>query len=217
MIQKLSITLLIIGSLWVSSSSAGLISRDLDAFGDGLLTYDGDTGLEWLDLTETTNHSWNAVVVSDALGYIARGFFAPSVAQVTALFINAGAIDTDLNFLAGNYLPSLDLIDLVGCTGNCSGQVSPFSDGLVEANATQVYLGATQALIADGTAYFTDNEILFGKTESDPVVGVWLVREASQVPEPNAIALIGVGLATFGFRLKNERVAKAASMGAALH
>ena len=72
-------------------------------------------------------------------------------------------------------------------------------------------------VLCNHMAYFTDNEILFGKTESDPVVGVWLVREASQVPEPNAIALIVVGLATFGFRVKKERVANAASMGAALH
>jgi len=206
MTHKFFATLLLIVSLWVPASSAGLISTDLDAVGDGLLTYDESTGLEWLDLTETTNHSWHTVVVDDVLGFMARGFFAPDIAQLATLFINAGAVDTDLNLVAGNFLPSLGLIGLVGCTGNCSGQVSPFSNGFVEAGVTQAYLGATQALVADQLAYFTDNEITFQKTVAAPEVGVWLAREAIQVPEPAGIGLLGIGLGGLGFFIVRRRV-----------
>ena len=43
--------------------SATLISTDLiEGSGDGLLTFDTETLLEWLDLTETTNQSYNDVM-----------------------------------------------------------------------------------------------------------------------------------------------------------
>ena len=93
MTHKPTATLLLIAGLWVSASSAGLISKDLDSAGDGLLTSDESTGLEWLDFSETTNSPWNAIVVSDALGSMAGGFFAPSISQLTTVFVNAGAVD----------------------------------------------------------------------------------------------------------------------------
>ena len=43
----------------VSPSAWGEVtSRDLRVTGDGLVTHDSETGLDWLDLTETTGLSW---------------------------------------------------------------------------------------------------------------------------------------------------------------
>ena len=48
--------------LSVCRIEGSLVVQDLHALGDGLLTLDTDTGLRWLDLTETTNRSFDDMV-----------------------------------------------------------------------------------------------------------------------------------------------------------
>lgn len=57
----LVITLLLEIILTVGIAKAGLISCDWHTAGDGLLTYDDETGLEWLDVALTLNNSINEI------------------------------------------------------------------------------------------------------------------------------------------------------------
>lgn len=67
--------------------NAELISRDLYSFGDGLLTYDTDTNLEWLDYTVT-----EGLTLADfgSTGLSGLGFALPSESTLESFMINAG-------------------------------------------------------------------------------------------------------------------------------
>lgn len=56
-----------------SGASASLLELDLLTAGDGLVTRDTETGLDWLDLTATLNLSYNDIE-ADLGGWISLGF-----------------------------------------------------------------------------------------------------------------------------------------------
>ena len=56
-----SLGLLVATLGFVQPASAALIEQDLFTSGDGLITLDTSTGLEWLDVTETLGQTYNAV------------------------------------------------------------------------------------------------------------------------------------------------------------
>ena len=72
--------------------------------GDGLLTRDAATGLEWLDLTATTNMSVEEVRANLQKGGQFEGFEYATADQVADLLANAGLLGygTDLNTTGGN-------------------------------------------------------------------------------------------------------------------
>lgn len=54
------------------TAGATLISKDLSSPGDGQLTYDSDTGLSWLNVSNTATHNYNEIL-SGFGGYITDG------------------------------------------------------------------------------------------------------------------------------------------------
>lgn len=64
-------------------------ARDLFAPGDGLVTHDPSTGLEWLDPVETENLSWNDVV-GGAGGWTAAGWRHATGSELCALIVEMG-------------------------------------------------------------------------------------------------------------------------------
>ena len=80
------------GLLFANPASAALIEQDLFAAGDGLITFDDQTGLEWLDLTETTNLSYNDVE-TDGGGWLSLGFRHATGAEVCDLMAAYAAFD----------------------------------------------------------------------------------------------------------------------------
>lgn len=65
---------------------AELLERDWQTSGDGLLTYDTATGLEWLDVTLTVNMSYNDVTAQLGTGGTYAGFVHASETQIVGLF-----------------------------------------------------------------------------------------------------------------------------------
>ena len=51
-----------------SNSNAGIMTGDYENAGDGLITIDSDTGLEWLNWTVTTNLSYNDMLTELGAG-----------------------------------------------------------------------------------------------------------------------------------------------------
>jgi hypothetical protein len=89
------ITLALLG-LSISSSSAALTSADWLSVGDGKLTID-DSGLQWLDLSETIGLSYNAVAAQLVAGGLFEGFRYATVAEVEGLWDSAGGDDRFYN------------------------------------------------------------------------------------------------------------------------
>jgi hypothetical protein len=78
------------------AAHAALSARDWQTSGDGLLTLDTATGLQWLDVTVTQGLSWNTV--TSQLGADGRftGFRRPSDAELATFWADAGIPDVVL-------------------------------------------------------------------------------------------------------------------------
>ncbi|RKZ67885.1 MAG: hypothetical protein DRQ44_05080 [Gammaproteobacteria bacterium] len=72
------------------NTSAALVSTNWKTVGDNLITRDTDSGLEWLDLTETTGLSYNDVSSKFSEGEQFAGWSYASITEVRELLNNAG-------------------------------------------------------------------------------------------------------------------------------
>lgn len=98
-----------------SLTNASLESRDLLAAGDGLVTYDSDTGFEWLDLTPTTGLSLQDLVTG-AGGWYDLGFAHASATEVQSLWEHAGITRMDGFFWEENFAGFCTLVAFMGRT-----------------------------------------------------------------------------------------------------
>lgn len=106
--------LLMFALLFAPLTHAELLKADLLAgSGDGMVTRDTLTGLDWLDVTLTVNQNYDQVRTGD---FYRQGFRHATLAEVSALFLNAGLVDDwfDVSFTQPN--ETLALIALLGST-----------------------------------------------------------------------------------------------------
>ena len=94
-IKQLFICCLFIYCLCILHTNAGavLIERDWQTPGDALLTYDTDTGLEWLDVPATSDMSYNQVAALMTPGATYESFSFASEQQVLDFFHSAKLLD----------------------------------------------------------------------------------------------------------------------------
>lgn len=75
------------------ASGEGIVDSRDNSFGEGALSLDCNTGLEWLDLTLTQGRSVNDILNGFG-GYIDAGFVVASTDQVEKLAQNFGVLNT---------------------------------------------------------------------------------------------------------------------------
>lgn len=75
--------------LSITSTQAALVESDWKNTGDALATLDTDTGIEWLDLTQTDYMSINQAEGLTGTGGIFDGWRLPTRAEVTQMMVNA--------------------------------------------------------------------------------------------------------------------------------
>jgi hypothetical protein len=88
--------------LSITSAQAALVATDWQTVGDAAATLDTETGIEWLDLTQTSNASINEI--EGLLGSTFNGWRLPSRAEVTGLMVNTFASASANMATAGNWL-----------------------------------------------------------------------------------------------------------------
>ena len=74
----------------IGSANAALVERDFLVTGDNLLTYDTESGLEWLDLEITRGMSYSEVESELVNGGSLEGFSIANAEQMTELYLNGG-------------------------------------------------------------------------------------------------------------------------------
>lgn len=185
-----------------------LLAADLAAQGDGLLTVDDRTALEWLDLTATMN----TTVTEARETWLGEGFRYAVQDEVETLFRNAGIShitinDENPNATSGNLGPVNQLIDLLGETGR--GENGRYISGvygvqLVYETGFPPYAEYQSALLSaefNSTAFaqidplpYTSSNANYFPNRND--AGLFLVRKTT-VSEPTSATLIILSL--FGF------------------
>ncbi|MES2092045.1 MAG: hypothetical protein V4532_19005, partial [Pseudomonadota bacterium] len=213
-----SILLAMLTSTVSSLAVASLSVADLSASGDGLLTVDSQSGLGWLDLTQTRGLS-----IDQASGgnWFAQGFRFASSVELNSLASHG--FNGDFVDMLGGWPASPALSAYMGgaitVLSGAIGGDAPRGDGLVPLETVMVardlvinpgpilndydqgasITTALMALIAPrdpaplGT-FVRRESLLQGVHVSNPDAGVFLVKDVAAVPEPDALLLLGVGL-----------------------
>lgn len=113
---------LLLGLVPTGASAMTLSSADLFTSGDGLLTRDSATSLEWLDLTATTGLS-RVDVLADVGGWISLGFRLATRAEVDSLWIDLGFPVTTGSFDPANDPFYASFVALLGETQPADGTI----------------------------------------------------------------------------------------------
>lgn len=185
-----------------------LISRDWLAPGDGLLTLDTKTNLEWLDVSQTAlalfpgvrlEDRYQSIVAQTQTGGQFAGFAPAIPAQALQLAVNAG-ITLGTNDFATNSAGASLLVDLIGFTqpGN-NGNL--YLLGLINEIRLDVFGRPQRSMLVvsyqpgrtptpDAAAFDVSAFFLFQRyPPGDGDMAVLLVRD---VPEPSTALLFSL-------------------------
>lgn len=185
-------------TLGASPASAVLFAVDRVVAGDGEITRDTDTGLDWLDLTLTTNVSLDDIQ-ADVGGWISDGWMHATRAEACQLFANAGntsfASTCPFQELASAFVSEAE--SLVALLGDTGGE-GPFFQGYLERpDPTKASTDFGRVGVAKSPGPTVWEVIAVGSTGADPSTGNFLVRA---IPEPSSAALLPAGLALLAAR-----------------
>ena len=191
----------------------------------GDITQDTDTGLEWLDLTESAGFSVDDVLAG-AGGFLADGWSIAHVADVDQLFINAGWDGVDQTFSPGSAANAglvSTLLSLLGETQNDGTGINIFGEGFaltdIAGDVARPFFSLSEtvsgfgriacasaghaALPSNGTADF--GRCGFPTDSAFDFIGIYLYRDITAVPEPDVLALLLVGMAAAGVARRKRK------------
>ena len=209
------------GALVCSSSFGQLIATDYKVAGDGLLTRDFSSGLEWLDVPLTYNQSIDEVAAKLKPGGEFAGFRFATHLEFDALHIGFGIPRSEMDSEEARN-PALinrtyQLQALVGSVtvDTSLGSVAHLTAGFLEKEEFlpgifYPYIGILQVLVLPGEseADYYRAESGFAEPVVDPILGMYLVRSFTPVPEIPGFGLLAgsalVGLAA-GRRIARRR------------
>ena len=176
-----------------TSANGSLLGIDWQTAGDKALTQDTTTGLQWLDLSASSNRSFSDVSTQLGVGGDFEGFRYASEVEVRTLFSNAGVPDLSGAWNLLNYQPVLDLQSLIGITRGSFGE-SFGATGDQGFNSSSVLGIGLQQQSNPSSSVYQQARVLVNNTiplDQTAFLGHWLVRP---VPVPSAVWLFGSGL-----------------------
>lgn len=191
------------------TAHAALVKQDLLTAGDGLLTLDTTTHLEWLNLTATRDLSVNQILGGTG-GWVNIGFRYANFGQVGQLLNDAGYLGSTSDYstmrLVADNLSANAFLSDFGATSPPDftfGFMSPYLCGPIIGNATRctdyVEINANGA---GSQGYAIPDSGAFGADAARDYVGSFLIRP---VPEPGTCATMIAGLGLLVALTRRER------------
>jgi len=184
----------------IGYTHAAVLSIDWQTSGENLIIRDTNSGLEWLDLTETNNVSRQNILPQLQVGGSLEGWRYANNAEVVALWANfSNDLSTSriINGLDPSVATASSFLGNIFCEASCGSWpygVSGLTSNFFEVGSTPNYsvVGANKDIGLGQTRYY-GNDDAFGhpRTASAIWFGLYLVRP---VPIPAAVWLFGSGL-----------------------
>ncbi|GAA6170633.1 hypothetical protein NBRC116592_03030 [Colwellia sp. KU-HH00111] len=186
--------LVLTSSCLVNVAKATLISDltevDWQVAGDNLLTLDGSTGLEWLDITHTAG---NSIVDTESEGFFGEFRWATQL-EIEGLFdavlIGDGYRYSTNATITSNAIRFQELFGVIDLytQGVSRGSVNPAGN-----------YGLGYVRLRDGVAAVNDPLVncCWSETNNFHRLGSWLVRSqtaSNTVPEPSTLAIFALGV-----------------------
>ncbi len=186
-----------------TAHATALLEADWQTIGDGQLTKDTATGLEWLDLTASINQSFLQVSSEFGAAGAFAGFRYATGSEVFALSSDAGIPDLSGAWNPANFEPVLALEALVGITfGSFGASIGVTGDDGISSSSRLAIM--IQANLLPNSPLFQQARVLSLDAPNDDAssfLGNWLVRSAQvQVPVPSTLWLFGLAVAIFLLR-----------------
>lgn len=196
-----------------SAASATIVSQDDAKFGAGALTFDSATGLQWLDLTLSTNLSYTYVLTQFGAGGAFEGFRYATLTELNKLETNFGFTSLNSsNLTVANGVAAYKFLNLLGNTRpTTANTVNPYTDGFIDKAEVMVVGGYCTDGKCDGSATDQGHDFsrgIYPVTYVSKDVGSFLVRTAN-VPEPTSIALFGAALASIVALRRKQSITRA--------
>ena len=202
--------------IFAQSSMAAFVGRDLHAIGDGLLTFDSATNLEWLDVTASLQRNYSDVHAQLGAGGNFSGFRYATLSEMESLFQNAGITPGDGAFVdVGQVAQVEQFVAFFGRTWFAEdGFPGPGVRGIYgQADGDEAHFMADAGINTSNntTASFIGGQCVFEcasfpDARTNPAIGSFLVREAaSVVPIPATGWLLLSGLVGLSRSAKKRR------------
>lgn len=212
----------IVGITWACLITISLnanaipISVDWKSTGDGKITYDATSKLEWLDLTETTNRSYQDISTKFGTGMEFAGWRYAHVAEVKVLWTSFGGSGIYNGWRVDNNGLFDIIAPLMGDTycstwGSCTAGEG-YSSGMTADVISPGFrfIGFIYDTLEDPLAASYD---LFstsgfrGERYPTVTVGSYLVRNAVvQASEPPIVILMASGIIAFWIVRRKSRI-----------
>jgi len=182
-------------------TQAALVSTDLFLSGDGLLTRDTQSGLDWLDHSLTLGRSFNDLSGQFGVGGQFQGFRFATLTDVNLLFAHAD-LPADQLLTPSLYTPALALITLIGGTVNSPTDASVRGIINLRFNTDYQLKGISAREQFGELGGITYTSCCMAPEQVDPAVSSWLLRP---VPEPSTWLLMGLGVLAGVFLRRRPR------------